>query len=407
MADSSSCPTSDADPDLPITMDVAGQRLTVFFNTETQLELMLADIRSATRRVWLETYIFLDDRMGCAVAAALKERAAAGVEVRVHYDAVGCLATSTRFFAELAEAGIQLHCFHSAWESLRRFAFFRTYNRRNHRKVLVIDDRVAYFGGMNIVDHAAEWPGNTDTRPPTEIGWRDVHVRLEGPLQRVIAASFDASWHRATSRRRMPRKAAMPLGILLARDRLPHAQQDEWIRFFDSGSGPRSDRAARVFTRLLNVARQRLLCSMAYFLPIGRVRRALFRACKRRVHVCLLLPSISDVPIVQRAMRFFYHVLLRYRCEIYERTGRMLHSKALIVDDQYVLVGSPNFDFRSLWINWEFFAVIRSRRLAAALAQVVQREIEASQRVTHSYWRTQPWWQRWMDRIAWSLRMWL
>lgn len=393
-------------PDLepPISIDVAGQQLTLFFNTETQIELMLADIRSATQRVWLETYIFLGDRVGQMIATALQERALAGVDVRVHYDAVGCLVTPRRFFAELETAGVHLHCFHSAWESLQRFAFFKMFNRRNHRKLLVIDDQVAYFGGMNIVDHACETPGESPKRSRMAIGWRDVHVRLQGTLQHEFAASFELSWRRARRDDYQPIEPRLPLRSILNCD---EPAETEWLRFFDSGPGPRSDRSARVFTRLLNTARQRVTFSMAYFLPVGRVRRALFRCSKRGVATQIVLPAQTDMPLIQRATRYFYQVLLSRKFEIYERAEWMLHTKLLIVDDEYVVLGSSNFDIRSLWINWEFFALIRSKRLAAVLSEVIAREIQSSRRITRSHWRTQSWWQRWLDRCAWSLRLWL
>ena len=416
----------------PLAIEVAGQRLTLFFNTETQIEAVLNDIRSAQSRVWLETYIFLEDRIGRLVAEALKERASAGVEVRIHYDAVGSLATPNSFFRDLALAGAKLHCFRSAWEALSRFSFFKTYNRRNHRKLLVIDDRVAYFGGMNIVDHASETATDSPKRSHTAIGWRDVHVRLEGRQQRHVAESFELSWQRAQGQPSRPSATNLPLGVLLARDRqtslpqpadslessalatnntpadnAPSKNKDEWVRFFDSGPGPRSHRAARVFTRLMQAARFRLTFSMAYFLPVGQVRRTLFQSAQRGVRVRVVLPSFSDMPFIQRATRYFYDVLLRRRCEVFERQQRMLHSKVLIMDDEYVVLGSSNFDVRSLWINWEFVVVIRSRRLAALMTEVVSREAQESVRVTQSFWRNQSWWQRLLDRIAWSLRLWL
>lgn len=416
-------PPSDPSPqdtiDPPISLDVAGQTLTLLFNTESQREWMLRDIRSARQRVWLETYIFSDDDFGREVADALKERAIAGVDVRVHYDAIGCLTTPSSLFAELEQVGARLHCYHSAWESLRRFEFFKTYSRRNHRKILVIDDRVAYFGGMNIADHSSSLPGSTDSRSVEEIGWRDLHVRMEGLLQRQVAESFERSWQRATRKRGRRSREAIPLGVLLARDRFTSSRSsapetcssttsnDEWIRFFDSGPGPRGDRTGRVFARLLKSARRSLTFSMAYFLPVGGVLRALLRAAKRGVRVQVLLPGVSDVPLVQRATRYFYEVLLKRRIELLERRDQMLHSKIVIIDEEYVVLGSSNFDALSLWVNWEFLAVIRSPRLAAVLNEHIQREMQSSERVTRSSWRSQSWPQRLLDRAAWSLRHWL
>src|SRR5262245_24191364 len=128
---------------------VAGQGLTLFVESPPLIAAMLRDIQAARQRVWLETYIFFDDPAGQAVAAALMDRARAGVDVRVHYDAVGCLSTPSVFFQHMQEAGVKLHAFHSFWEVFRRFPALRFLNRRNHRKLLVVDERAAYFGGMN------------------------------------------------------------------------------------------------------------------------------------------------------------------------------------------------------------------------------------------------------------------
>src|SRR5262245_31623878 len=124
----------------PSRLVVAGHDVTVFAETASLLAALLLDIRSATTRVWLETYIFLDDTAGRAVAGALMERARAGLEVRLHYDAIGSQSTPAAIFREMAAAGVQVHCFHSFWEGLWRFRPLRVLNRRNHRKVAIIDD---------------------------------------------------------------------------------------------------------------------------------------------------------------------------------------------------------------------------------------------------------------------------
>jgi len=404
-------PAHDDDFEPPVHIEVAGQRLVLFFNTEAQCALMLNDLRTATQRIWLETYIFQDDRFGQAVAAILQEKARAGLDVRVHSDAAGSFATSSRFFDSLRAAGVQVHEFHSAWESLRGWSFFRTYNRRNHRKLLIIDDRVAFFGGMNIVDHSSEESLEDPRRTGPGTGWRDVHVRLEGSLQSTIADSFRLSWERAVNRIPRPPETEMPLGVQLTRDRLLTTTDTpldhEWIRCFNSGSGPRSHRAARVFTRLMRHAQVRLDFSMCFFLPTGGVRRMLFHCAKRRVHIRIVLPSFSDMPLVRHATRYFYRRLLKHRCRVYERRRRMLHSKVLIVDDEYIVLGSSNFDVRSLWINDEFLVLVRSRRLAALLRAIIDREIAHSDRIDSRVWRRLSFWQRWLDRFAWWFRGWL
>jgi cardiolipin synthase len=360
---------------------------------------MIEDIRKAQMRVWLETYIFHDDQCGRAVRDALLERCRAGVQVRVLYDAIGSGGTPWPFFVPLVEAGAAVHEFHAFWEALWRFSFFRVLNRRDHRKLLVIDDRVGYFGGMNIVDTASAPTVRQAEHLPSSAGWRDVHVRLEGPAQRQLAESLDRSWRRAHGEP-IPRRPVSYRRALLARG-------TESIQFFDSGPGLRHTRAYLVFTRLIRLARQTITTSMAYFLPVGRVLRAILRAPRRGVLFRVVVPGESDVPLVQHATRHLYAALLRHRIRIFERQVNMLHSKVLIADGKWSVVGSCNLDARSLSINLEFFAVVHSMALAEALEEIVDYEIAHSTEITLQSYRERSWWRRMVNWLAWLLRWWL
>jgi cardiolipin synthase len=185
------------------------------------------------------------------------------------------------------------------------------------------------------------------------------------------------------------------------------AAGDETIQFFDSGPGLRHTRAARVFLSLIRAARRRITFAMAYFLPVGRVYRSLVQARKRGVFMRVVVPGESDVPIVQRATRHMYRRLLRRRFLIYERQRNMLHSKVMVVDDEWTVLGSANLDARSLRLHLEFLAVVRSRRLAQAVTHIVEQEIEHSHRITLSDCRAHGRWQRFVDWLAWLLRWWL
>jgi len=382
-------------PAPPVCVSVAGNTLTLFVESPPLIEAMLADIRSATTRVWLETYIFLDDEAGRAIAEALIDRARNGVDVRVHFDSIGSMETPSTFFDELRAAGIQVHAFHSLWEAFYRFAFLRVLNRRNHRKLLVIDDRVGYFGGMNIIAPSnAERVGRAES-----VGWRDIHVRLEGCQQGELAESFERAWRMAHRQKIAPRSKEYREARLVT--------GSESIQFFDSGPGLRHTRAGRVFLQLIQAARRSLNFSMAYFLPVGKVRRALFRAPRRGVFVRVVIPGESDVPLVQRATNHLYSVMLRKRMHVYERQRHMLHSKVMVVDDQWTVLGSSNLDARSLWINLEFLAVIQSRPLAAAVNAIIRHEIAHSRRIRLRDCLNRPFWDQMVDGMAWLLRWWL
>lgn len=375
---------------------VGGHELKVFVESAPLIAAMIADIRDATTRVWLESYIFAGDSSGQAVAEALKERARAGVDVRVLYDAVGSFDTPSALFDVMQAAGVQVHAFHTLWEAFWQMSILRILNRRNHRKLLVIDDRVAYFGGMNIVHEMEQAQGE---HLPKSTGCRDVHVRLVGPRQSELAENMDRLWRRLKKQptKREPSSWRWPT----------ISSQGENLHFFDSSPGFKYSRAARIFTQLIRRAKRTITISMAYFIPVGKILRELGRACQRGVLIQVIVPGQSDVPVVQRASRHCYTRLLRHGIHIFERQDKMVHGKVMIVDNQWTLVGSCNLDPRSLWINREFFAVIVSRKVAAVIRQVCAYEMEQSMRVTLADCRQRPWWQRLLDWAAWSFRWWL
>jgi cardiolipin synthase len=392
-------PPSSVEDVPPAQVTVAGNELTIYVESGPCIAAMVADIRAATGRVWLEIYILVNDAAGRAVADALSDRARAGLDVRLIYDAIGSQTTPAAYFRDMEQAGVQVHCFHSLWEAFWRFSFFRKLNRRNHRKLLVIDERVAYFGGMNIVDDAQVATGEQLPSLSASSGWRDVHVRMTGPQQGEVAESFDRSWRRAHGQK-VPRRArSYRMGQLAA--------GEESIQFFDSGPGSKNTRAVRLFHRLFSMAKLRIALSMAYFLPVGRVLRALLKAHRRGVFIRVVVPGQSDVALVQRATTHLYAKLLRRRFHIYERLAQMLHSKVTVVDDEWSVLGSCNLDPRSLWINYEFLAVIHSRPLARALTEIIRYEIARSHRITLSECLARGRWQRFLDRVAWGLRSWL
>lgn len=378
---------------------VADHDLTIFEESPPLVDAMLDDIEQARSRVWLESYIIADDAAGRAVAEALARKAAAGVDCRVMYDYVGSKATPRSYFAGLERAGVQVRAYRSLWQVLWRSQSFDLFNRRDHRKLLVIDDRVAYFGGMNLVDQSGiRTVEEAKARHlPASAGWRDVHVRLVGPGQAEMAAAFSRLWREPRIGRRWPR---WPVRRMLK-------ERGDAIYFFDCRPQLQHRRPTRVLVPLLRQARKTITVSMAYFIPQGRVLRELKRASRRGVKVRVIIPGKSDVKTVQWATRHLYRKLLDYGIRIYERKDLMLHSKVMVIDDQWSMIGSCNLDPRSFWYNLEFFAVFRSRAMAATLRHICRFELRNSRRVTVLDVVGRPWWQRIRDRIAWSLRRWL
>jgi cardiolipin synthase len=394
-------PDSSAEEDQIATQQVtvAGHDLTIFAESQPMISALVADIRSAQTRVWIESYIVVDDDSGRAVAAAMVERAQAGIDVRLMYDDVGCTATPSKFFSDLAAAGVQVHAYHTFWEALKYgSAVLQIFNRRNHRKLAVIDDRTAFFGGMNILDQRdANVEGASDL--PASAGWHDVHIRLVGPQQQELVESFERSWRRAHHEKVRRRSRAYRQALL--------PTDEEFIRFFDSGPGLKYSRAARLFLKLIRGAKKQVLLSMAYFIPTGPILRALVRARKHAIRIEVIIPAKSDVKLVQWATQYLYAKCLRHGMRVYEREKRMLHSKVMVVDDDLSVVGSCNLDPRSLEINLELVAVIRSTVFATAMIEICEHERSHSSLVTRETLVRQNWWQRLRNRLAYALRWWL
>lgn len=382
-------------------VQVNGHQLRLFAEFGPLLTSILDDIQAARRRIWVESYTFAADQAGRALAEALKAKAKAGLDVRVMYDAVGSLSTPASFFAEMQAAGVRVHGFHKVSDALRRLpSFFQIFNCRDHRKLLVVDDRVAYFGGMNLVDRGGSFAAATNqTRPEASAApWRDVHVRLTGPQQALIAQAMQSLWNRVAgthagpqpwNRRRMLRS------------------RGEGLFLFDCSPGLKNRRAARVLVPLVRKARRSITISVAYFIPEGPVFRALLRARSRGVKVRIVVPAISDVPPAVWACRHCYDRLVRAGIRVYERQDLMLHSKVLVIDGEWSVIGSCNLDPRSLQWNHEFIGVLHGAAAAQVLTRICAYELRHSRRITDEHCRRRTLWQRWRDWLAWTCRRWL
>jgi len=381
-------------------VSVAGYELVLFEEAPELIDAMVCDLRTASQRIWLESYIIAADAAGQEIADVLLERAAQGVDVRVMYDSVGSVSTPTSFFERLSEGGVKVHGYRTLRATLSRRSFLQAFNRRDHRKLLVVDDTVGYFGGMNIVDQRnIQTVADAKARHlPVSAGWRDLHVRMTGPQQADLAEAFDQLWRRVHRLKRGRQK--WPL------DRLTPEGED-LIAFFDCRPAFRKRQPARVYVPLLRQARHDITVLMAYFIPVGRVLREFVRARRRGVRVRVVIPEQSDVRLVRWATRHFYSFLLRRGFQIYERKDRMLHSKVMVIDDRWSIVGSCNLDPRSLRLNLELIAAIRSRAMATAVKRICRYEIQHSERITLAHWHKRTWLERIGDRIAWSLRRWL
>jgi len=350
-------------------------------------------IAAAQRRICLEMYMFSSDEAGWEFVGLLCRKARAGVRVFVLYDAFGCHSSDPAIFAQLRAAGVRLREFHPLmpWRYRGRWRV----TQRDHRKLVLVDGRIAQLGGLNVgVEYAGPWivrPRRRYRGKP----WRDTGLRLEGPQVAFLAAAFARIWRYAN---RGGDLAAAEYVVPLA------AAGD----FSVLASAPtRHSRVTPVIQQVFANAQRSLWTTMAYFAPTDEIIDTLCATARRGVSVRLIVPGVSDVPLLRIAARSFYLRLLEAGVEIYERRGSMLHAKTICLDGEISVIGSRNFDYRSFESNCELSVAIRSPALGAQMHALFQHDVRHSKRITLANWRRRPWRDALLQWIANHLRRWL
>ena len=356
---------------------VLGNRLTLLQDGPATYQAMFAAMRAARDHIHLETYIFADDDIGRQFADLLLEKQAAGVQVNLIYDSVGCLSTPRDFFARLSAGGVQVLEFNPV-NPLAGNKRSWLLNNRDHRKLLVVDGRTAFIGGINI--SASYSSGSTILLPgkqaPTTAGWRDTHLQIEGPVVAEFQKLFLDTW----------RKQKGP--ALAQRDHFPRLERqgDSIVRAIGSAS---SDPHSLIYLTLLSAiahAEQRVYLTIAYFVPDPQLLKALTDAAQRSVDVKLILPGHTDSWAVFHAGRSHYSALLRAGVRIYERRGAVMHAKTATIDGVWSTVGSTNLDWRSFLHNDEINAAILGPEFSRQMEAMFARDLAESDAIELERW---------------------
>lgn len=336
---------------------------------------MIEDIAGARVSVRFETYTFAWSILGERFLAALRAAAGRGVRVQVLVDAFGSLNLPDSFWTPLREAAGECRWFNPL--TLRRITF------RDHRKLLVIDNDAAFVGGFNV---APEYEGDGVTR-----GWRDVGLRVTGPLAARLGDSFDEMFARADFQH--------PPFTRLRPSRARRSVTCDTGEVLLTGPGRGFNEFRQDLLEDLSRAR-RIRIVAAYFLPIGRVRRALLRACRRGAVVELILAGKSDVALAQHASRALYRRLLRAGARIFEYQPQVLHSKLVIVDAA-AYTGSSNLDPRSLYINYELMLRLTGTEAVREAESIFADHRRHSREIDLAGWLgSRTWWDRLRGRLA-------
>ena len=358
---------------------VDGNDVVPLYNGRQIFAAMLADIRQAQKSVTFETYIYWSGRVGAAFSEALSERARSGVKVHLIIDAVGSSEMDAGQLQTMRDAGVAIEKYHPLrWYSVDRI------NNRTHRKVLVVDGRIGFTGGVGIAD---KWDGDGDS--PDH--WRDSHYRLTGPAVAQMQATFVEHWL-ATSGVVLQGTdyfpALVPTGNMAA----------QMVR---SAVDDGSESIRLMYLTSIAAARKSVLLANAYFVPDELSVRTLIEARQRGVDVQIILPGpVTDTKTTQAASRRRWGQLLEAGVAIYEFQPTMFHCKVMIVDDRWVSVGSTNFDNRSFHLNSEANLNVLDEAFALRERRTFEQDRLKSHRVSLQEWRGRPRLERIGDRLA-------
>ena len=358
---------------------MVGNKVDLLVDGPSTYAAMLSAIKAAKDHINMETYIFEDDEIGQQFAGVLIDKQKNGVQVNLIYDSVGSLGTPKEFFMALKETGINVLEFNPINPLIKKKDW--DVNQRDHRKLLIIDGRTAFLGGINIssVYSSGSFSGSSKKIKKNEnsVPWRDTHLQLSGPVVAEFQKMFTETWAQQKGES-LAEKAYFPVLT---------NQGNEVVRAI--GSSP-EEPYSQIYATLLsaiNSAETQVLLTNAYFVPDPQLLTALKDAVKRGVNVKLLLPEKTDSSLVFYASRSYYDELLSANVEIYEHQVALLHAKTALIDGVWSTVGSTNLVWRSFVNNQEINAVMLGQGFGAQMQKMFEQDLASSKQITLLDWR--------------------
>jgi cardiolipin synthase A/B len=357
---------------------LADNKITALQNGDEIFPAMLKAIRAAQSTINFETYIYWSGRTGEEFAQALIERARAGVKVHLMLDWLGSEKMTPQLLTQMKDAGVEIERYHALhWYSLGRL------NNRTHRKVLIVDGKIGFTGGVGIAD---EWTGHA--QDPDH--WRDMHFQIEGPVVAQFQAAFLDNWIETTGRV-LSGEAYFPA--------LASAGELKMHMFMSSPTGG-SESMRLMYLMAITAAEKSIDIEAAYFVPDTLMSHDLIKARARGVRIRILLPDKHiDSETVRIASKRAWGPLLQSGVEIHEYDPTMLHCKMLIFDHYMVSVGSTNFDMRSFELNDEASLNVYDAKFAQRMTEVFEDDLKSSNPYDFQRWQQRPWLEKFAEVI--------
>lgn len=358
---------------------IPGNRVQVLQNGVGFFPVLFDDIAEARQTIHLETYVWWEGEVCRRLADALAAKARQGVEVRLTLDAAGSSKGDDELFERMEKAGVKISFYHPF-----EIQDLGLINNRTHRKLAILDGRVAHVFGHGI---AQEWTGNGQDAEH----WRDTGVRLEGPIVSSIQAVFAENWVEQTAE------------VLVGEKYFPKLSAVGPVRAHVTASSPQGgvSQLEMLYKLAIATAQKELIIQNPYFIPDGEMVGLLEKAVRRGVKVRVMIPGqVTDSSIVRHAGHRRFGELLRHGVEIYEYQRTLNHQKVMIVDGLWSHVGSTNLDDRSLDINDEASVGLIDREVAARLEAAFRDDVRHSRRLDAASWEKRPLWHKTVDRLS-------
>lgn len=349
---------------------VMGNRIETLLNGDEIFPAMLKAIRGAEKTITFETYIYWSGTIGKEFVDALSEKSRQGVRIHVLLDWVGSEKMEESSIQQMRDAGVEIEKYHPpTWRNWRKM------NNRTHRKILVVDGKVGFTGGVGIAD---EWKG--DAQGP--LNWRDTHYRVEGPVVAQLQAAFNDNWTKVKG------------NVLHTQNYFPELKKNgtHFAQVFKSSTEGGADSMHLMYLLSIAAAKKSIHLSMAYFIPDVLARDAMVAALKRGVNIQIIVPGhYIDKTLVRSASRGTWGSLLEAGAEIFEFQPTMFHCKVLIVDELWVSAGSTNFDNRSFKLNDEANLNVYDQQFAQRQLADFRGDLARARRITFEEWKNRPW----------------
>jgi cardiolipin synthase len=364
-----------------------GNRVELFDQGGSFLPALLKACREAVEEICLEFYIIRDDSIGRSFAGELMNAAARGVGVFLIYDYIGCFDTPGSYFKHLERGGVKCLPFNPP-PFRRGIAWF---DKRDHRKMAVIDGKTAFVGGINIGDEYAGFGESLEH-------WRDLGMRIDGPAAGELRKLFRRNWE--------DEGGTVPFDWSKESSPIAH-EGDAEVMIVNGGPHHNRSLIRSAFRMAIAGAAESVKVVNPYFVPGPRVVRSLLRAAGRGVRVQLILPAKNDVPLVRLVSRSYYTPLLKGGIEIFEREGTVLHAKVMLIDESWAVIGSANLDQRSFHRNFEVNVIVDNPAFGQQVADMFREDLARSRRIIIEEHERRGWLVRLMERfcapVSWFL----